>query len=78
MQLIFLRSIFLPNLSWNWLRADMFQITAITKTNSGYASHLERLLSISPLRQLHWVNIARHHAQFITIRNEAERSNAEK
>ncbi|MCY2982153.1 MAG: GxxExxY protein [Planctomycetota bacterium] len=57
---------------------DAFQITAITKTNSGYASHLQRLLSISPLRQLHWVNIARHHVQFITIRNEAERSNAEK
>ena len=48
---------------------DAFQITAITKPNSGYASHLERLLSISPLRQLHWVNIARHQVQFFTKRN---------
>ena len=57
---------------------DAFQITAITKPNTGYASHLQRVLSISPLRQLHWVNVARHQVQFVTIRNEAEISNAEK
>jgi GxxExxY protein len=48
---------------------NAFQITSITKPNTGFASHLERLLRISPLRQLHWVNIARHQVQFFTIRN---------
>ncbi len=45
-----------------------FHITAMTRENAGYQSHLERLLRLSPLRQLHWVNIGRHELRFLTIR----------
>ncbi len=46
---------------------EAYQLTAFSRPDSGFPSHLERLLSLSPLTQLHWVNISHHQLQFVTI-----------
>lgn len=47
---------------------EAFQITAISKPNTDFKSHLKRLLRFSPLACLDWINIDHHQITFATIR----------
>jgi GxxExxY protein len=46
---------------------EAFHITALAKPDPGYESHLARLLCLSPLKQLHWVNIEHHRLRFVSL-----------
>lgn len=44
-----------------------FKLTAMNRDTSSYQSQLARLIQYSPLRAIHWINIAHHEVTFITI-----------
>ena len=44
-----------------------FKVTAMNRDTSAYRSQLARLIQFSPLRAIHWINIARHEVTFTTI-----------
>ncbi len=44
-----------------------FKVTAMNHDTSAYRSQLARLIQFSPLRAIHWINIARHEVTFTTI-----------
>ena len=44
-----------------------FRITAFPELLPGYETHVRRLLAHSPLRAVHWINIAYRHVTFTTI-----------
>jgi len=44
-----------------------FEITALANPDNNYADQLQRLLNLSPLRCLHWINIGPHCITFDTI-----------
>ena len=44
-----------------------FNVTAMNRDTSAYRSQLARLIKFSPLRAIHWINIAHHEVTFITI-----------
>ena len=44
-----------------------FELTAFAKPANNHADQLQRLLSLSPLRCLHWINIAPHCITFRTV-----------
>jgi GxxExxY protein len=44
-----------------------FRLTAFEQVPSGYSSQLSRLLHASPLKAIHWINIAYHTITFTTI-----------
>ena len=69
-------SIFLPPFSYQNLgtqrfhlssRDIAFKITAMNRDMSDYRSQLVRLIQFSPLRAIHWINIAHHEVTFTTI-----------
>lgn len=43
-----------------------FELTAFAKPDNNYAEQVERLLSLSPLRCIHWINIGPHCITFHT------------
>lgn len=47
--------------------ATAFEITTFPKMEEGYATQLNRLLQLSPLKKLHWVNISHGQLTFSTI-----------
>ncbi len=44
-----------------------FELTAFAKPVNNYADQLQRLLNLSPLRCLHWINIGPHCITFQTV-----------
>ncbi|WP_442511216.1 GxxExxY protein [Novipirellula sp. SH528] len=44
-----------------------FKITAMNRDTSAYRTQLARLIHFSPLRAIHWINIAHHQVTFTTI-----------
>ena len=44
-----------------------FKVTAMNRDTSAYRSQLARLTQFSPLRAIHWINIAHHDVTFTTI-----------
>jgi hypothetical protein len=44
-----------------------FRITAFTESGRAYESQVRRLLKLSPLRAVHWINIAHGEVTFSTI-----------
>jgi GxxExxY protein len=44
-----------------------FRLTALTEGTEHYEPHLHALLRHSPLRAIHWINLARHQVQFVTL-----------
>jgi hypothetical protein len=46
-----------------------FELTAFAKFDHNYTVQLQRLLSLSPLRCLHWINIGPHRITFRTVEN---------
>ena len=44
-----------------------FELTAFAKAEPGYAEQFQRLLNLSPLRCLHWINIGPHCITFQTV-----------
>jgi hypothetical protein len=44
-----------------------FKITAMNRDMSDYRSQIVRLIQFSPLRAIHWINIAHHEVTFTTI-----------
>lgn len=44
-----------------------FKLTAMNRETSSYRSQLARLIQFSPLRAVHWINIAYHDVTLITI-----------
>jgi GxxExxY protein len=59
----------LGNQRFHLLRDDAaFQITTFQENlGASYRKHIERLVQPSPLREFHWVNIARHQLSFVSI-----------
>lgn len=51
------------------LHADRiaFLVTAVTRDVPGYQAHLERLLRLTDLRGLQWINLCHHEIQFVTL-----------
>ncbi len=47
-----------------------FRLTAINHETVDYQYQLARLLALSPLRAIHWINIAHHHITLKTIAND--------
>jgi GxxExxY protein len=45
-----------------------FRLTALTDGAQHYEPQLRSLLSLSPLRTLHWINLAGHRVQFMTLK----------
>lgn len=44
-----------------------FLVSAVTKDLPAYQSHLERLLKLTGLRGMQWINLCHHEIQFITL-----------
>jgi GxxExxY protein len=44
-----------------------FRVTAMADAAEPYERHLVSLLRHSPLRVIHWINMARHQIQFVTL-----------
>jgi hypothetical protein len=44
-----------------------FKVTAMNRDMSAYRSQVTRLIRFSPLRAIHWINIARHEVTITTI-----------
>lgn len=44
-----------------------FELTAFAKPDSHYADQLQRLLNMSPLKFLQWINIGPHCLTFRTV-----------
>ena len=44
-----------------------FRITALTEGISEYEPHLRAMLRLSPLRTLHWVNLARRNVRLVSL-----------
>ena len=60
----------LGNQRFQLVTADTaFRLTAMNGETSDYRSQLRRLLACSPLRSIHWINIARHTVSLTTITN---------
>ena len=60
----------LGNQRFQLVTADTaFRLTAMNGETSDYGSQLRRLFACSPLRSIHWVNIARHTVSLTTITN---------
>ena len=58
----------LGNQRFHLMSADAaFRVTAFEEPLPQYEQHLHRLIQFSPLRALHWINIARHQVTFTTI-----------
>ena len=45
-----------------------FRLTALTEGAGHYERQLDSLLRHSPLRTLHWINLAGHRVQFVTLK----------
>lgn len=60
----------LGNQRFHLLRGDAaFQISTFQESlGSNHLQQLRKLVAPSPLRELHWVNVARHQLSFITIK----------
>jgi GxxExxY protein len=48
-----------------------FRLTALTEGASQYEPQLQSLLRHSPLRVLHWINLAAHRIQFVTLTRQS-------
>lgn len=46
---------------------NAFELTAFSKLDNGHHDHLQRLLDLSPLRAIHWINIGFHCVTFRTV-----------
>jgi GxxExxY protein len=58
----------LGNQRFHLLEPDAaFRITAFNHPTTGYETQLRRLLKLSPLRSIHWINIGHQHVAFTTI-----------
>ena len=58
----------LSNQHFHLLEPDAaFRITAFADLTKGYDGQLRRLLNLSPLRALHWINIGHENVTFTTI-----------
>jgi GxxExxY protein len=44
-----------------------FHLTAVAGPSSGLESHLRRMLQLTPLQRLQWVNFNRHQIEFVTL-----------
>ena len=44
-----------------------FELTAFAKLDNNYTEQLQRLLNLSPLQCLHWINIGPHCITFRTV-----------
>lgn len=44
-----------------------FKITTYSEPDEAFHTHARRLLSHTPLKAIHWINIANHHVTFATI-----------
>lgn len=49
---------------------EAFWLTTIANPDSGYPTHIQKLINLSPLSCIHWVNIGRHEIQLVTLKNE--------
>jgi GxxExxY protein len=47
--------------------ANAFEVTAFVNLNNDYAGQLNRLIKLSPLDAIHWINIGPHSVTFRTI-----------
>jgi GxxExxY protein len=45
-----------------------FKLTALSDNNETFPQHAQRLLAHTPLKAIHWINIACQHVTFTTIR----------
>ncbi len=60
--------ILLGNQRFHLLEQDAaFRITAFSELSTGYESQLKRLLALSPLKAIHWINIGHERVTFITV-----------
>ena len=58
----------LPNQRFQLLDSQTsFELTAFSSTKNDYADQLQRLLQLSSLQYLHWINISTHHLNIQTI-----------
>jgi hypothetical protein len=50
-----------------------FHVSAVTKELPAYHSHLNRLLKLTGLRGMQWINLAHHQIQFVTLTGDVKR-----
>jgi hypothetical protein len=46
---------------------EAFRITTLSRNLSAQRQSLERLLQLSDLKALHWINLNRHQVEFTTL-----------
>ena len=46
---------------------NAFELTAFAKLENDYHGQLQRLLDLSPLRAIHWINVGPHCITFRTV-----------
>jgi GxxExxY protein len=44
-----------------------FRLTSINKSTSGFREQLHRILTLSPLKCIHWINVAHHDVNVATV-----------
>lgn len=65
--------IVLGNQRFHLLDTDTaFRITAYTAALHHQERSLCRMLRLSPLKEMHWINMNHHHASFVTLRREGQ------
>ncbi|MEZ6100003.1 MAG: GxxExxY protein [Pirellulaceae bacterium] len=52
--------------------ASALELTTFANSDGSYEAQLQRLLELSPLRVIHWINIASHRISFCTVKRRSE------
>lgn len=50
-----------------------FLVSSVTRELPAYQSHLERLLKLTGLRGMQWMNLCHHQIQFVTLTGDVKR-----